>query len=142
MKAFIRREFIVDKPVDVVWAYFAQIEQWHTWAKHITSITHTPSGELSADSQGALHLKIGVKSTFKMVEFNKPHNWMWVGPFMGLTVYYDHQFEALDDEQTKMTWIVKGEGFASSIIGRLFAVVYTRNLNVAVPNLIAEINAL
>jgi hypothetical protein len=57
-------------------------------------------------------------------------------------VHYDHRFEAVSAGRTKLTWLVSGEGFAISILGRVFAAIYHRNLNQAIPLLIDEINAL
>lgn len=57
-------------------------------------------------------------------------------------LYYDHQFEEVDTEHTKLTWVVEAEGFGVSIFGRLFAAIYNGNLNRAIPNLITEMNTL
>jgi hypothetical protein len=73
-----------------------------------------------------------------MTEFNPPQNWKWVGPFLWATVIYDHQFEALDADHTKLIWIVEAKGFGASLLGRLFAKIYRRNLEKAIPLLIAE----
>jgi hypothetical protein len=80
----------------------------------------------------------GIKSAFRMTEFNPPRNWTWVGPFLWLTVTYDHRFESLDAEHTKLIWVVEAEGFGVSLLGRLFAKIYRRNLEKAIPLLIAE----
>ena len=73
-----------------------------------------------------------------MTEFNPPGNWKWVGAFLWLTVIYDHVFEPLDAEHTKLIFIIEGKGFGASILGRLFAWIYRRNLERAIPLLIAE----
>jgi hypothetical protein len=53
---------------------------------------------------------------------------------------YDHRFEPMPDRKTKFTWIVEGEGIGAATIGRAFAWQYNRNLDKAIPNLIAELN--
>jgi hypothetical protein len=53
-------------------------------------------------------------------------------------VIYDHRFEALDAEHTKLVFVVEAKGFGESILGRLFAWIYRRNLERAIPLLIAE----
>ena len=45
---------------------------------------------------------------------------------------------ALDDNRTEMIFIVEGAGSGVNILGRIFAIVYNRNLDVAIPNLIQE----
>jgi hypothetical protein len=99
-----------------------------------------PSGEIGPQSTGVLHLSNGLKPVFRVTEFNPPHNWKWVGAFLWLTVIYDHQFKPLDAEQTKLTFIVAAKGFGASILGRLFAWIYRRSLERAIPLLIAEMN--
>lgn len=138
----IHRQFVVDAPLDQAWAYLAQVEQWISWAKHIRQVQLTPGGEVNAVTVGVFSLSNGLRSTFRMVEFNPGRNWKWVGDFLWLTLYYDHQFEAVGKRQTRMTWDVDAEGAGVGIFGRLFAIIYNRNLNRAIPNLIAEIKAI
>jgi hypothetical protein len=138
----IRREFVVDVPVSTAWGHLAQVERWPTWAKHIKRVELNPRGELTLSTVGSFHLTNGVKSNFKMTELNPLQNWKWVGPFLWLMVHYDHQFEKVDEQRTKLVWTVGAEGFGVSIFGRLFAAIYNGNLDKAIPHLINEINAL
>ena len=77
-----------------------------------------------------------------MTEIDPFRNWKWAGPFLWLVVHYDHQFERIEDRRTKLIWSVSADGFAVSILGRLFAAIYNRNLDRAIPRLISEMNAL
>ncbi len=138
MTTLIRREFTVDVSVESAWEHLARVAAWPSWAKHIRRIDLDPPGEIMANSTGVIHLKFGPESAFRMVEFKPPRNWKWVGRFLWLTVHYDHLFES-QGERTKLVWIVACEGFGVSILGRLFALIYNRNLDKAIPNLIAEI---
>ena len=138
MITLIRREFIVDASVEAAWDHLARVEDWPSWAKHIKRIELDPPGEITADSTGVIRLKFGPASAFRMVEFNPRLNWKWVGRFLWLTVHYDHLFERLAEQRTKLSWVVACEGFGASVIGRLFALIYNRNLNKAIPNLIHE----
>jgi hypothetical protein len=110
--------------------------------KHISHVELTPKGELTLQSKGAFRLKNGITSLFRTTEINHPRNWKWVGPFLWLTMYYDHQFEAVDSQHTRLTWVVGADGFGVAVFGRLFAAIYNRNLNQAIPHLIAEMKAL
>ena len=76
-----------------------------------------------------------------MTEFKSYRNWKWVGRFLWLTVSYDHRFEEFSPTVTKLTWLVEASGVGVSMIGRLFAKVYSRNLDRAIPLLVAEMNA-
>jgi hypothetical protein len=75
-----------------------------------------------------------------MAELNPFRNWKWVGPFLWLTIDYDHRFESLEARRTRLTWVVMAEGFSVSVLGRLFAAIYNRNLDKAIPLLIREMN--
>ena len=81
----------------------------------------------------------GIRSTFRMEELNVGNNWRWVGPFLWLTVHYDHQFKRTGPEESEIGFVLDGEGFGAGVFGRLFAVMYARNLDRAIPNLIKEL---
>ena len=82
----------------------------------------------------------GLKPAFRVTEFNPPHNWKWVGPFLWATIIYDHCFVSLDAGHTRLIWNVQAKGFGASILGPLFANSYRRSLEKAIPLLIAEMN--
>jgi hypothetical protein len=116
MLTLIQRDFVVEAPLEAAWQHLAQVEKWPSWAKHIRHVELTPKGELTPSSKGRFHLANGIKSEFRMTELNPRRNWKWVGPFLWLMVHYDHQFEAIDKQHTKMTWIVGVEGFGAAKI--------------------------
>ncbi|MGH7495482.1 MAG: SRPBCC family protein [bacterium] len=142
MITLIRREFVVEAPLETAWRHLAQVERWPTWAKHIKHVELSPAGELTPASRGLFRLSIGIKSEFRMAEMKVPRHWKWSGPFLWLTIHYDHQFEALDHRCAKLIWIVEAEGFGALIFGSVFALVYNRNLDRAIPRLQAEMKLL
>jgi len=141
MVTLIVREFTVDAPARAAWDHLARIELWPSWARHIKRIEVKPPGELGPQSQGVVYLTNGMKSTFRIVEFRPNENWKWVGRFLWLTVQYDHRFVPLSATQTKLVWIVAAEGFGALTFGRLFARVYRKNLERAIPLLVSEMTA-
>ena len=142
MLSLIRRDFVVDAPLLVAWGHLSQVEKWISWAKHITRVELHPNGDLSLQSTGAFLLSNGMKTVFEMKEMNPPRNWKWVGSFLWMTIHYDHQFERVDEQHTRLIWLVDGEGLGISIVGKIFASIYNRNLDRAIPNLSAELKAL
>ena len=140
MFTLLRREFTVDMPLKNAWQHLARVERWPSWAKHIKQIDVQPPGELGPKSAGVIRLSNGVKSTFTMTEFNPSRNWKWVGGFLWLTVHYDHRFEQINPQQTKLVWIIEAEGVGVSLFGKLFAKIYDKNLTTAIPALVAEMN--
>ncbi len=136
----IRRDFTVELPLEAAWRHLARVEQWPSWARHIRRIELRPPGELGPQSTGVIHLRNGLKCTFRMTEFNPPHNWKWDGRFLWLTVHYDHQFEK-SAGQTRLIWVVQASGLGAGVLGRLFARLYRASLDKAIPRLIAEMNA-
>jgi len=139
MTRVLLRQFEVPVSVADAWRFLARVEEWPQWAAHIRRVDVTPPGDVGPGSSGTIRLRNGIKSTFRMQEFRVGKNWKWVGPFLWLTVHYDHQFDAVAPDRSRLTWIVDAEGLGASVLGRLFAAVYSRNLDKAVPALIAAI---
>jgi hypothetical protein len=137
----IHREFTVRVPSETAWDHLACIEHWPSWAPHIKRIELQPPGQVGPHSTGVLHLTNGMKPTFRVTEFNPPRSWKWVGAFLWLTVLYDHRFEPLEGERTKLTFIVEAKGFGARLLGRPFAWIYRKNLEKAIPLLIAEMES-
>jgi hypothetical protein len=100
-----------------------------------------PAGELGLGSTGRMVLTNGLKPAWNVTEFNPYRNWKWVGGFLWLTVHYDHRFEALSPTQTRITFLVEATGFGRSVLGRLFARVYSRIMDRAIALLVREMNA-
>ncbi len=138
MITLIDREFTVNVSRQTAWRYLARVELWPSWAKHIERVEVRPQGELGPDSEGVIHLANGMKSTFRMIEFNPYRNWKWFGPFLWLTIHYDHRFESVNDHQTKMRFVLEASGPGVGSLGRLFARLYSRNLEKAIPRLIKK----
>ena len=135
------REFEVDVPLERAWDYLARVENWPSWAKHIKRVTLEPPGPLTETSAGAFRLAGGVRSTFWMEVYDPPRRWQWVGRFLTVRVHYDHGFEAVNAEQTRLIWTVGAVGPGSASLGRAFGAIYARNLDKAIPNLQAELRA-
>ena len=79
-----------------------------------------------------------MRPAFRMTEFEPPRSWKWVSSLLWWTVVYDHRFEALDGERTRLVWVVEAKGLGASILGPLFARAYRGSLDKAIPLLIAE----
>jgi hypothetical protein len=137
----LRREFTVELPVEEAWRHLARVEQWPSWAKHIKQVELQPAGEFRLGSTGRMLLTNGMKPTWTVTEFNLHRNWIWVGNFLWLTIYYDHRFEELSPTQTKITFALEASGFGKSILGRLFAKIYSKTLDRAIASLVREMNA-
>jgi len=153
MVTLLEREFTVGIPLQRAWDHLARVEQWPSWAKHIKQVEVRPPGELGPGSTGRLHLTSALAAfrvllpfreltaAFKVIELNPYRNWKWVGGFLWLSCHYDHRFDELNPTQTKLTWVIEAKGFGKSVIGRLFAKVYSKNLDQAIPLLVKEMNA-
>jgi hypothetical protein len=142
MKRLVDRTFTVACPRDAAWNHLAAVENWPTWAKHIRSVERTPAGGLTRDTQGLIRLSNGFKSTFAMTELDPPRHWKWVGPFLGAQIHYDHVFDAVADRETRIRFTLDAAGWTVPLVGRLFGAIYRRNLERAIPLLVAELNAL
>jgi hypothetical protein len=136
----LRREFMVQLPAERAWQYLARVEQWPSWAKHIKRVELEPAGELGLNSTGRMVLTNGLKPAWTVTAFNPFRNWVWVGDFLWLDIYYDHRFEELNPTQTKITFALEASGFGKSLFGRLFAKIYSKTLDRAIALLVQEMN--
>jgi hypothetical protein len=134
----IDRQFTVNVSLERAWHHLARVDQWPTWAHHIKHIEMSPKGELGPQSTGVIQLANGMKSTFRVTEYNPGRNWKWVGPFLWLTIEYDHHFESLSTDETRLRFVLDAMGFGAALFGRLFAGIYRRNLETAIPILVKE----
>lgn len=135
----VRRRFDVDVPVDQAWDSLVDIETWPAWAPHIRRVVVSPSGPMGPSSSGAFRLRGGLRATFRMTVWEPPRRWVWVGRSGGLTIHYDHRFEASANGTTSLEWIVSLSGIGSRIAGRPFAFAYGRNVDRAIPLLQAKL---
>ncbi len=139
MKRLLERRFNVKASLERAWEHLEKVEQWPTWARHIRRIDLRPSGRLAPRSEGVICLTNGIRSTFRMEELNPGRNWKWVGRFLWITVHYDHQFDRVGPDQAEIRFVLDGEGFGVGLFGRVFAAIYARSLDRAIPNLVNEI---
>ena len=131
----IRRSFEVESPLEQAWHRLADVERWPEWAPHISLVELSPPGELGPTSRGALHIKLLGRNTFRMSAWQPPSRWEWVGGLPGLRIYYDHRFESAGPASTRLEWVVTLRGPISPLIRRVFARVYGRKLDLAIPRL-------
>ena len=138
----LQRRFAVNVPVEKAWAHLAQVCAWPSWATHIRHLELTPPGPLTLHSEGIIRLTNGIRSTFRMQELNPGVNWSWTGPFLWLTVHYDHRFHVVNTERSEIEFVIEGEGFGIRVFGPVFAAMYARNLDRAIPKLVADMERL
>jgi Polyketide cyclase / dehydrase and lipid transport len=141
MVRLLEKRFSARVAVSAAWEHLARVESWPSWAKHIRRVELRPAGPLGPVSAGTIHLSNGIRSTFRMTQWSPGANWKWTGPFLWLTVDYDHRFRELGPSETEITFIVEGEGLGVSLLGPVFAFIYQRSLERAIPALVAELEA-
>jgi len=137
-RLLLRRTLDVPVPVGEAWTRLSRVEAWPSWARHIRSARLEPAGALGPGSRGVFLLKPGIPTRFEMTDWDPPRRWKWRGEFLWLTVGYDHRFEPLPGDGTRIVLEVDATGFALGTLGRLFAFVYARNLDRALPLLARE----
>ncbi len=73
-----------------------------------------------------------------MTRWDPPREWSWKGKMLGTAIVYQHRFED-HGEATTFDWIVSLYGPLARLIRPVFARVYGRNLDRAIPRLQAWI---
>lgn len=130
----VSRSFTVDVARDDAWRRLAAVRRWPEWAPHITAATVTPPGQLGPSSSGALSVRGFGRTTFVMSAWAPPDRWEWTGRMPGVRIVYDHRFAAAGDATT-LTWTVTLDGPLAAPVRRVFARIYGRNLDKAIPRL-------
>jgi hypothetical protein len=134
-RVVVERTFEVGVPADEAWNRLAEVARWPEWAPHILSVTVDPRGPLGPTSSGELRLRRLGRNTFRMSAWEPPGRWEWVGGLPGARVEYDHLFATAGPASTTLTWIVRLDGPMASLIRPVFARIYGRNVDRAIPRL-------
>ena len=70
-----------------------------------------------------------------MSVWEPPLRWEWTGGLPGVRIHYDHRFESSGPAATQLEWLVELHGPLAPLIRPVFARVYGRNLDQAIPRL-------
>jgi hypothetical protein len=138
MPTTLHRAFEVRAPCARAWEHLARPSEWPSWAKHIASVEMTPPGAITPTSAGVIRLSNGIRSRFAMTSIVPGERWTWEGGFLWMHVVYDHAFDAIAPDRTRIRFDVAVTGFGRATLGRLFRRIYAKNLDRAIPNLVAE----
>ena len=131
MQQLLTRAFEADTDASAAWNHLIAAEAWLT-----------PPGPVAANTAAVLRLTNRTRATVAVTEFDDQHRFRWDGRFLWLHLGYDHRVEPLDDSRSRITFIVLGQGIGINSIGQVFARIYGRNLDAAIPRLQAELAAL
>jgi hypothetical protein len=135
MKRLLERTFDVEAAAERAWAELVAAERWPRWARHLASVQVTPPGPVGPGSGATLKLTNHTKATVRVTEFQDGRRFRWEGSFLWLGLGYDHLVTTDETGRVHITFTVEGAGVGVDTIGRLFAGVYARNLDRAIPRL-------
>lgn len=135
MRRLLTRRFTVDAEPPQAWHTLITAEQWPTWAHHLRRVKLTPPGPVGPDSRATLTLRNRSRARVTVTEFVGGSHFRWDGTFLWFRLGYDHLVEPADHEGSHITFSVEGDGAGASSLGRLFARIYARSLDRAIPRL-------
>ena len=135
----VRRTFRVETPLSEAWARLGQIERWPEWAPHIRAAALSPAGDLGSTSTGNLVIRGFGRSTYRVTAWEPGRRWTWVAKMPGFDVTYEHGFKPDGDRATILDWVVYLDGSLAFVVRPLFAAIYGRNVDRAIPRLKAWI---
>lgn len=141
MKRLLERTFAVEAPTEQAWAELLAAEQWPRWAPHLASVQVTPPGAVGRGSRATLRLKNRTKARVRVTKFEDRRRFRWEGSFLWLGLGYDHLVTTDDTGRVTITFTVEGAGLGVDTLGRLFASIYARQLDRAIPRLQALLRA-
>jgi hypothetical protein len=135
MKRLLERTFVVEAAAERAWAELVAAEQWPRWARHLASVRVTPPGPVGPGSSATLKLTNHTKASMRVTEFQDGRRFRWEGSFLWLGLGYDHLVTTDETGRVQITFTVEGAGVGVATIGPLFAAIYARNLDRAIPRL-------
>jgi uncharacterized membrane protein len=141
MRRLFERTFAVEATAERAWAELVAAEQWPRWARHLASVQVTPPGPVGPGSRATLKLTNHTTATVRVTEFQDGRRFRWEGSFLWMSLGYDHLVTTNDAGRVRITFTVDVAGVGGNTIGRLFASVYARNLDRAIPRLQARLQS-
>ena len=141
MAPLIQREFVVDVPNEQAWDHLLQVEAWPQWAGHIRRMRVDGGEQLTPGSTTRMTLKPGVTLKLEVNRYQPERQFRWFSYLGWLTLDYDHRFEPVDENHTRMIWTVELDGFGARFIGPIIARLYGRSLDQAIPKFVGELKA-
>jgi len=141
MKRLLERTFVVEAAAERAWAELVEAERWPRWAQHLGRVQVTPPGPVGPGSSATLRLKNHTKASVRVTEFQDGRRFRWEGSFLWLSLGYDHLVRTDEAGRVSITFIVDGAGVGVDTIGSLFASIYARQLDRAIPRLQALLRA-
>jgi hypothetical protein len=135
MKRLLERTFVVEADAGRAWAELVAAEQWPSWARHLRSVQVTPPGPVGPGSSATLELTNRTRASMRVTEFQNGRRFRWEGSFLWLGLGYDHLVTTDEAGQVRITFTVEGAGVGVTTIGPMFAAIYARNLDRAIPRL-------
>jgi hypothetical protein len=135
MKRLLERTFGVEAAAERAWVELVAAEQWPRWAQHLRSVQVTPPGPVGPTSSATLKLTNHTTATMKVAQFQEERRFRWEGAFLWLRLGYDHLVTTDDTGRVSITFTVDAAGLGVNLIGPLFAGIYARNLDRAIPRL-------
>ena len=138
MAELLRRDFTVEASLDRAWQELSDVATWPRWAPHLRRATVEPAGPVGPTSVGRLTFRPIGSSRFQVTSYVEGARWEWIGKVLRLTIRYDHRFVE-EGGRTRLTWTVAEDSTRRSIRGRLFAAMYARLVDRAIPRLQARL---
>ena len=135
MKRLLERTFAVEAPAQRAWAELIAAEQWPRWAPHLSRVEVVPPGPVGPGSSATLRLRNRTKASVRVTEFEEGRRFRWEGSFLWMGLGYDHVVRTDEAGRVSITFVVEGDGVGSNTIGPLFASIYARKLDRAIPQL-------
>ncbi len=138
MREAVREQVVVERSPSAAWDHMARLEAWPSWAGHIRAMDPEPPGELTESTAVVLDMRAGPKVRMVVTEYDPPHSWVWEGHSFGTTTRFEHRFEQVADERTRIWFLAWMDGPMAGLAAWAFGKVMHRNLSVALPRLKSE----
>lgn len=137
----MREQVVVERSPSEAWDHLTRLEAWPSWAGHIRAMQPEPAGELTESTTVVLHMRHGPRVRMVVTEYEPPHGWVWEGRSFGTTTRFEHRFDRVAHDRTRIWFLAWMDGPVADLAAWVFGRVMHRNLSVALPRLKSEMEA-
>lgn len=109
----------IDAPASVVWAVFADVEQWPAMTESVTSLKAIDGPGLAVGKAFAIKQPKLPTVKWTVTELTNGSSWTWSVRQPLNATSASHLVEALDGDRTRVTQVIEQSGLVGGLVGKL-----------------------
>lgn len=139
MREVLSEQVTVHRSPLAAWDHLARLEAWPTWAGYIRWMDPDRPGAVTASTEVVLLMHAGPMARMVVTGHDPPRSWAWEGDSPGVTTMFEHRFDEIDEDRTRISFLAWMDGLLAPVYAPVVGAVMHRNLARTLPRLKAEI---